>query len=123
MSKKEYINVFSKMIEHHNNDIVSLLKRLRRFQTLKIGNRRILNERDSFENQDNCILIGYRHLCEYCITNNFIFKLLLKSELDSCFELINSPEKENILIGCNMLYNLIELKKTEILNKEIYEKN
>lgn len=111
MQKKQYENVFAKMIEYHNNKISPLLKKMR--GRVKISARRILSMRDTFENSKD-ILISRDTINNYIITNSFLLELIDEKEINNCIELVNSSNRENIFIGANCIYSLIEETKEKI---------
>ncbi len=113
--KKEYNNIFAKMCEHHNNDVVPILKSLK-LSTVKIRPRRILNLRDTLEVSED-VSLSIDIFTEYLILNTFVFNIIDKSELQMSYDLINSKIKENVYIGINCIYQLIEAKKEEIKTK------
>lgn len=117
MSKqnKEYNNVFAKIAENHNNEIVPILKYLN-LSTVKIRPRRIVSLRDTLEIAEK-VSISIDLFTEYIVTNSIIFKLIDQKELYNSFDLIKTKEKSNVFIGINCIYALIEEKKTELLNK------
>jgi len=113
--KKEYNNIFAKICEHHNNDIVPILKEFK-LSTVKIKPRRILNLRDTLEVEEN-VSLSIDLFTEYLILNNFIIQFLDKTEYSNSKDLIKSKDKANVFIGINCIYHLIEEKKKEICNK------
>jgi len=112
--KKEYQNVFAKMAETHNQ-FVPVLRSLN-LKTVKVRNTRILTLRDTLEHSEN-ILLSVDLLTEYLVLNNYILKFISTEQLDSCYDLIKSKNKDNVVIAANVLYNLIEEKKQEIKEK------
>ena len=112
--KKEYQNVFAKLAETHNQ-FVPVLRSLN-LKTVKVRNTRILTLRDILEYSED-ILLPVDLLTEYLVLNNYILKFISTEQLDSCYDLIKSKNKDNVVIAANVLYNLIEEKKQEIKEK------
>lgn len=121
--KKEYENVFSKMIEVHNNEVVPFIKQFQRYGALKISRQRCLLKRDKIEESDGKY-IDTEHFTEYLLLNKFIFDLLDKETKTLCTDLFKSNNKDNIIISASIVYNLIESKKTELIenNNKLNEK-
>lgn len=115
--KKEYNNIFAKLIEYHNAEIVPWIKKIddRTYGTIKVSRRRILLMRNKLEN-DSVVHINKDSLIEYIIFNKPILDFLDRTELDNCMSLINTTNfsSANYLMGASFLYNLIEEKKKEL---------
>ena len=115
MKKKVYENIFAKMAQYHNEEIVPIVRNLN-FSTVKIRNRRILTLRDTLEMSED-VKLSIDLLTEYITTNIFIISLLDKDQVDTCNSLIKTKVKENVIISANMIYTLVEGKKQEIKDK------
>ncbi len=115
MAKKKYENIFAKMAEHHNNDIVPILRNLN-LKTVKVRNQRILKLRDQLEIEED-VLLSIDLFTEYITTNSFVVKFIEKDALVNSYELIKTKSKDNVFIGINCLYTLIEDKKSELIEK------
>lgn len=109
--KKEYLNVFSNMIQQHNDNVENILKPLKAF-SFKIKCQRVLKDRDEFEGNGVLNVHHVRgYLFEYLISNSFFLKSLNPEELKTFADLILSGNKDNFIMGSYMIYNLIEEKK------------
>lgn len=53
----------------------------------------------------------------YVLTNISMLELLDKNEVSHCLDLIGTENDDNIIIGAQMLYTLIDNKKKEIKKK------
>lgn len=117
--KKEYNNVFSVMMEYHNNIVVPFIKTFNNaWGGFRIKSRRCISRRDQLE-KDNPY-INYQdleHMYEYILMNNFIVQFLNQEEYNKCLSLTRSGDQSNIIIGANLLYKMIEDKKLEIQEK------
>lgn len=113
--KKEYQNIFSKMIVHHNEEVVPFMKIINS-KAFKISNNRILKKLELMEEKGGKYVRTNNFLWEYLLMNKFILEMLSVNERDNCLELLNKGA-ENQIIGAYALYSLIENKKIEILNK------
>lgn len=111
--KKKYENVFAKMAEQHNKHTVPILRKLN-LRTVKIRNTRILKLRDVLEHSED-VLLSVNLLTEYIAINSFILELLDQSEINTCYNLIKTKSKENVLIAASCIYELVETKKKELL--------
>jgi len=111
--KKEYNNIFAKIANIHNDDIVPLLKNLD-LMSFKIRNRRILKLRMTLESSED-VLISSDLLSEYIIINSFVLNFINKNELNNCYDLLKTKDKDNFLIGTHMIYSLIEEKKLKLI--------
>ena len=111
--KKKYENVFAKMAEQHNKHTVPILRKLN-LRTVKIRNTRILKLRDVLEHSED-VLLSVDLLTEYIAINSFILELLDQSEINTCYDLIKTKSKENVLIAASCIYELVETKKKELL--------
>lgn len=117
--EKEYSNIFAIMIEHHNNVIVPFLKNtLNNSGTIKISWRRCLQKRDNLEsdNEYRWYEDGHEYFDEYLLLNKFILDLLDKDQVKTLLDMKNSDDS-NIIMAAYTLYNLIEDKKKEIIEK------
>jgi len=120
--KKEYENIFAKIIEHHNTDIRLFLKNINS-GTIKIKNQRCLLLRDRLENRTGEANPKYycygfeEYVTEYLVCNYFVFTLLDKSIQEEIYTLLKEYDDSNVIIGTNMLYSAIEDKKKEIKEK------
>lgn len=113
--KKEYNNVFAKMMEYHNNEVVPFIKTIYKYGPIKVSKRRVLQLRDSIENTDKS-WISVEYLNEYLVLNKFILDQLDESVKSDALSMLKK-DKDNIIIRANVLYNLIESKKKEIEEK------
>lgn len=109
---KQYGNVFANMLEHHNKIIVPLLKSLG-LGSIKVNNRRIITLQKTLETQEKLVL-SINVFAEYLITNYIILSLVDQSQLESSYELIRTRDKENMFIGINAIYHLVEEKRKEL---------
>jgi len=114
--KKEYENIFAKIANIHNTEIVSILKNLE-LPSIKVRNRRMLQVIISLENPEDQTCISSELLGEYLVTNSFILTLLNKQELNNCYELLKTKNTANWIIGTNIVYSLVENKKLELIEK------
>lgn len=116
--EKEYSNIFAIMIEHHNNVIVPFLKNTLNSGNIKISWRRCLQKRDNLEsdNEYRWYESGHEYFDEYLLLNKFILDLLDKDQVKTLLDMKNSDDS-NITIAAHTLYNLIEDKKKEIIEK------
>lgn len=110
---KKYNNVFAKMAEQHNKQVVPVLRKLNLF-SVKVRNRRILSKRDELENTEQ-VSLDYDLLTEYIAINSFILELLDEEQINNCYDLIKTKSKENVLIAASCIYELVETKKKELL--------
>ncbi len=115
MKNKEYENVFAKMCEHHNNEVVPILRELK-LSTIKIRPRRIISLRDTLETS-SCITLSIDLFTGYLVSNTYLLNFIDKSELNECYSLIKTKQQSNVLIGISAIYGLIEAKKLEIMEK------
>ena len=116
--EKEYSNIFAIMIEHHNNVIVPFLKNTLNSGNIKISWRRCLQKRDNLESEkeESWYENGYEYFDEYLLLNKFILDLLDKDQVKTLLDMKNSDDS-NITMAAHTLYNLIEDKKKEIIEK------
>lgn len=120
--KKEYNNVFSVMMEYHNNTVVPFIKTFNIWGQFKIKSRRCISRRDELENDNrNIHYLDLEYMYEYILMNNFIVQFLNQEEYNRCLSLTRSGDQSNIIIGANLLYKMIEDKKLEIRNKLEHE--
>lgn len=116
--KKEYNNVFSVMMEYHNNTVVPFIKTFNTWGGFRIKSRRCISRRDQLENDNSKVhWQDLEHMYEYILMNNFIVQFLDQEEYDKCLTLTRSGDQANIIIGANLLYKMIEDKKLEIQEK------
>lgn len=117
--EKKYTNIFAIMIEHHNNVIVPFLKNtLNNSGTIKISWRRCLQKRDNLESEENNRWweSGHEYFDEYLLLNKFILDLLDKDQVKTLLDM-KDLDDSNITMVAHTLYNLIEDKKKEIIEK------
>ena len=123
--KKEYTNIFARMINQHNTVFVPFFKSIKITSgPFKLKVQRILNVRDKFEegrglwdgsgNRSEITQVR-NSITEYLILNQFLFSLLDKDKANSAMELIKTNDKDNMHIGAAMIYQFIEDKKIDIL--------
>ena len=103
------------MADQHNKFTVPILRSLN-LGTVKIRNRRILQLRDTLEISED-ILLSIDLFSEYIAINSFVLSLLDKKEIETCYDLIKTKSKENIVIAASCIYALVENKKLELIKK------
>lgn len=109
---KTYDNVFVNMLEQHNKIIVPILRNLD-LRSFKVRNTRRNQLQDQFIISESLIL-SIDAFAEYLVTHHVLLPLIDQQELNNSYEFIKSRNKENIFIGINCVYNLVEEKKNEI---------
>lgn len=115
MKNKEYENIFSKMLQQHNEETVPFLKKLY-CSSIRISSRRVITDLKSLEEGRN-VWKSDVYFYEYLLVNKFVIQFLSKEEYSNCLDMIRSGDGDNKLISAHILYTLIEDKKREIINK------
>ena len=111
---KTYDNVFCNMLEQHNKIIVPILRNLG-LNSVKVRNTKIISLQKQLEVEEK-LSISVDVFAEYLVTHHLLLPKIDQTQLNNSYELIKSRNKENIFIGINCVYNLIETIK-----KEMYE--
>lgn len=111
---KQYDNVFANMLEQHNKIIVPILRNLD-LRTIKVRNTRRNQLQDQFIVSENLVL-SIDTFAEYLVTHHLLLPLIDPEQLNNAYSFIKTRNKENVFIGINCVYGLIEQKK-----KELYE--
>jgi hypothetical protein len=111
---KEYDNVFCNMLEQHNKIIVPILRNLG-LSSVKVRNTKIVALQKQLQVEEK-LSISVDVFAEYLVTHHLLLPKIDQVQLNNSYELIKSRNKENIFIGINCVYSLIESVK-----KEMYE--
>lgn len=109
---KQYDNVFANMLEQHNKIIVPILRNLE-LSTVKVRNTRKNKIQDQFTVSENLVL-SVDTFAEYLVTHHVLLPLINQEQLNNSYEFIKTRNKENIFIGINCVYSLVEEKKKEL---------
>ena len=114
-------NLFSKLILHHNLDVVPILKEIGTGSFKIKGHKahKIIRdlEGDHDVNRLNRTHEVYDYFKEYLVINSFVVKFLEPVQYKNCLELYRSYVPENRVIAICSLYTLIEEKKKELIEK------
>ena len=117
---KEYSNILATMIDYHNREAVPFLKYLNggRSSRIKIKGKRRLLVKDALEEGKYDYDLNALH--EYLLLNKFIIDIL-GDEVKALIDIVNNHyekrDTSNLIISAHTLYNLIEDKKKEIIEK------
>jgi len=109
MIKQDYENIFAKMLVHHNKTIVPLLRNLN-LSTVKVRNTKIIKLQHILEHEEK-VTMAVDVFAEYLVVHHLLLPYLDQEQLEVSYNLIQTAQKENVLIGINCIYNLIEEKK------------
>ncbi len=122
MKKKEYSNIFAKMIVLHNEETSPFIKELKS-GSLKIRKNNIHLDLNRLESEDEKLGNCYNHkeyFYEYLLMNRFLIQFIDKKSYKECLDLLHNSDYRdlsNMIISANIVYNLIEEKKLEIISK------
>lgn len=111
---KQYDNVFCNMLEQHNKIIVPILRNLG-LSTVKVRNTRIIGLQNLLKVEEK-LTVSIDTFAEYLVTHHLLLPLIDQEQLNNSYSFIKTRNKENVFIGINCVYSLIEQKK-----KELYE--
>lgn len=122
MKKKEYNNIFAKMVHLHNIETSPFIKKLKS-GSLKINQTRVFVDLKRLEVEDESLGKCYKqrqYFYEYLLMNQFIIQFINQDEFNTCINLLhnsNYKDQSNMIISAHLVYDMIENKKLEIINK------
>lgn len=109
---KEFDSVYCNMIEQHNKLVVPLIKKLN-LSSVKIYNHKVISLQKALAAELD-IKKAMNAFAEYVVTNYFVLDFVDSKSLEECYNLINTRNHSNMIIGSTAIYSLVEEKKKEI---------